>query len=148
MIKIAERAIDFVDWAPLRVQTGSASGIGNALKELLSGASEEAYWKLENHIVVQGTVYSAAEAATAILVAAFADHRPKEVKIDILNLLYQILSGLPAQSEKYDLVERCRVRAREGLWLLVRELEEASITRDAVTDVLKLLKYDSDPFAL
>ncbi|MBT6485017.1 MAG: hypothetical protein HOK71_10125 [Planctomycetaceae bacterium] len=150
MKKIAERLIELVDWPAERVITGSAKDVGQALRELLSAEDPDsagtAYWKLENHVVAQGSVFQAAEAVTRVLVSAFANDRPEFVKIAILDLLYQILTGEPDTSEvelgNQELVQRCRLRAREGLWLFFRELE---IPGDAAADVLNAITNDNDP---
>jgi hypothetical protein len=58
-----------------------------------------AYWRLENHLVVQGSVFEAAEPSVSVLVAALADERPRHVRVSILDLLFQILNGGPDHSE-------------------------------------------------
>jgi hypothetical protein len=145
---LAECEIDRVNWANLTEATGSAERIGAALRELLAAATPEeasdVYWKLENHIVVQGELFEAAEASTSVLVAALADERPRHIRIAALELLFQILSGQPSESKQTptrpDLADRCRARAREGLWLLIRELVVGE--RAAATDVLELLNEE------
>jgi len=64
---------------------------------LLSASSTEvhaAYWALENHVVAQGTVYSAAEPVVTVLIAAFTDPRIRQFKIAALQIMYQVLTGL------------------------------------------------------
>lgn len=148
MIGLAEREIARVDWGRLREATGSAEGIGRALGRLLAASPDEVssiYWELENHIVVQGELFESAEASVSVLVAAFADERPSHVRIAILELLYQVLSGEPGEAERSrggsDLANRCRARAREGFWLLMREYVVGE--RDAALTVLELLDIEN-----
>ena len=64
------------------------------------------------------------------------DEHPKFVRIAVLDLLFQILSGsaAPSSPTPADIVERCRRTARHGLWLLVRDREmgEAEAARDVL----------------
>jgi hypothetical protein len=141
-IGLAEREIERISWGRLKEANGSASEIGPALRRMLDARGPQeastAYWQLENHVVVQGEVFEAAEATVSVLVAAFADERPRHVRIAALELLYQILAGEPNQSQgDQNLLVRCRERAREGLWLLIRELTEGE--HDAALDVLRFL---------
>lgn len=142
---LAERVIRSTNWSQLAAANGPASQIGESLGLLLTAATPEeastAYWRLENHVVVQGELFESAEQAVAVVVAAFADPRPRHVRISMLELLYQILRGLPSPDEiergNADLLERCRARTLEGLWLLVHEAMVGE--HEAVMDVLELI---------
>ena len=147
MSKIAQKLNERTDWSSFRDITGSSIDVGNAIHVLLNAryaaSAEAAYWRLENRIVVQGTVYSAVVPATCVLVAALADDIPMPVTISILELLYQILSGAQAEDETgVDLIGQCRVLASEGLWLIVKEFVDGP--RDAARDVLQYLNTDVD----
>jgi len=140
---VAESLIQGTDWSKLREATGTASGVGVALLDLLTASTPEAtrdpYWRIENHVVVQGEVFEAAEACTGVLVAALVDERPRHVRICILDILFQILGGSPSPTTGTppDVLERCQAAAREGLWGLVREA--ACGERDAAWEVLELI---------
>jgi hypothetical protein len=144
MTSIAEVLIRQIDWSKLREIDGVATSVGIALVRLLTAEKVEdaqsAYWEIENHVVVQDDVYESAEACVGVLIAALIDERPRFVRIAILGLLFQILSGSASEIElqfnNEKIVERCKGRAREGLWLLVRELV---LGEDAALDVLRLL---------
>lgn len=150
---LAERVIRSTNWSELAEANGPASEIGASLELLLSAATPEdatsAYWKLENHVVVQGELFESAEQAVAVVVAAFADSRPRHVRISMLELLYQILRGLPSPCEiergNADLLARCRARTLEGLWLLVHEAMTGE--HEAAMDVLELV-LDGDRIAV
>jgi hypothetical protein len=109
-------------------------------------SADDAYWQLENYVVAQGSLFEVAEPATQILVASLVDERATHIRISVLDLLYQILSGEPDASEiahgNVDLVDRCRELAREGAWLLIKEFVNGQ--RDAARDVLQLIKCSCD----
>lgn len=50
-----------IPWSTLRDCVGFATKVPDALSELLFAESEEtawkAYWKLDNHVILQGTLY-------------------------------------------------------------------------------------------
>lgn len=146
MIGLGEQVNNAINWQLYEVADGSAARIGASLRSLLSATepseTKDAYWQLENHIVVQGMVYSSALPTVHVLVAALADSRPFHVRVAILELLYQILSGAPASVGADSLIANCRQRAKEGLWLLIKEF--ASGPRDAAREVLVLLDVDVD----
>lgn len=144
---VAEHIIASTNWSALREAAGTAERVGSGLSRLLAAATPDeatdAYWEIENHAVVQGSLFEVAEASVSVLVAAFADERPRHVRIAALELLFQLLSGGPAAAPEVprDIVERCRSAALEGLWGLAREA--ASGERDAALDVLDLLGLGS-----
>jgi hypothetical protein len=148
MMALAEIELARVDWSKLREIAGGADGVGRALGRLLAAGTPadatDAYWQIENHVVVQGELFEAAEPAVSVLVAAFADERPRHVRIAALDLLYQILAGLPGPVEREagndDLLARCQARAREGFWLLLHEFLAGESA--AALDVLKLIASD------
>jgi len=146
-MNIAEQLIEQTDWLRLQTEIGVGYNTGYALSQLLSAVDlnslEVAYWKLENYIVTQGTVYEAAEPATRVLVAALVDERPRSVKIAVMDLLFQILNGHSVDPPECDLiVERCLLLAREGLWLFVREFQEG--LPNSAGDILELIKKETD----
>lgn len=145
MSTIAERLATTVAWKNYDTINGEASDLVVAINELLSAndaeSAEAAYWKLENRIVVQGTVYSAAVPATSILVAALMDTLPMPVRISILDLLFQILTGASYEPSR-DLIGECKKRMTEGIWLIVREF--AFGPREAARDLLERLDHDID----
>jgi len=147
---IAEKLIAATPWAEYRISVGGASHIGESLRQLLSSNSPEsadaAYWQLENNIVAQGTVYSAAVPTMRILASSLVDVRPLWVRISALELMYQVLSGQDAPGEanhgSNSLVSQCAKIVSEALWLIIREYVNGP--REAAEDVLKLLATDID----
>ena len=118
------------DWTHIMEANGPATNIPSALRELVAANTpdevRQAYWKLENHVVVQGQLFEAAVYVVPVLLAALLDtNRPRFVRIGILELLFQIIAGTSHEDEVRrgfaDLGARCKRAAREGLWLLYRE---------------------------
>lgn len=148
-LRLAEMEIHRIPWSTLRQAGGTAEQVPHALMELLHAPTPElatqAYWRLENHVVVQGQLYQAAEPAVSVLMAALlAEESPRHVRLGVLELLFQILSGSAHDSEiaqgNRRLDEVCRDRAREGLWILYREWVCGE--RDAAGEVIKLIEAD------
>ncbi len=135
-------------WRDLREASGSAAGIPHALEGMLTADSpnavDVAYWKLENHVVVQGELFEAAPHVVSVLLAALLDNSPSFIRIGILELLFQILGGESHESEgERDLGPKCRDLAREGLWLLYGELGAGLPgQRAAALEVLNLVETD------
>ncbi|QTD50169.1 hypothetical protein [Sulfidibacter corallicola] len=135
-------------WAELREASGIADNIPSAILELLKSSrpdeAENAYWKIENHVVVQGQLFESAEYVVPVLLTSLLQKQQKWVKISILELLFQIVSGEPHEEEiskgNRDLGERCREKAREGLWILYQEMMFGE--RYAAKDVLEVIEKD------
>ncbi|WP_338846804.1 hypothetical protein V8J88_23925 [Massilia sp. W12] len=142
--------ISRINWENLRVAPGSAVIIPNALIRLLKTQSaedaNEIYWQLENHIVIQGQVFQCAEFAIPVLLLALADDCSRPTKVACMELLFQILAGTPHQSEidaeNNELMDRCHKKAREGLWLLYKELQDG--VTDAAYEILDLIDDDKE----
>jgi hypothetical protein len=149
-MSLADLEIARLKWDELREMDGPATNVGQALSGLLSArtaAEAEAwYWKLENRVVVQGRLYEAAEYVVPVLIAALVDDRPRHVRFSLLDLLFQIVNGTTDPDEvdagNADLAEKCRSRAREGIWLFYRDLMLGF--RDATIDLIRKLENDPD----
>lgn len=147
---LVESELERLEWAQLREVNGPATRVPGALRELLSARSADevnrAYWKLENHVVVQGQLFQAALYVVPVLIAALVDgERPLCVRIGMTELLFQILNGKPHPDEIArglgDLTERCRNAALHGLWIFYREL--LGENRAGAKEVLELLEGDT-----
>ena len=150
MKTLAELEIARVEWNSLRELIGPADKIPAALLDLFRASTESAadaaYWRLENHVVVQGQLFQAAEPVVSVLLAALLDQSPLHIRSRILELLFQILSGHPDESEvaasNEGLAERCKSKAREGLWVLYREMREGE--QDAARECIELIELDRE----
>jgi len=150
LAKIALQEIGLHPWPQLRGACGSAEHVADALRELLEAAdpveAERAYWKLENHVVVQGQLYQAAESVVPVLLATLVDPCPRHVRISVMELLYQIVAAEPHESEvkkgNAALGEVCRELATQGKWLLYRELIHGESS--SACDVLEMIEERPD----
>jgi hypothetical protein len=135
--------MEMIDWSCLRGATANGEGVRHAIAQLLASdsgdAAQRAYWCIENHAFIQGELFEVSEACSSVLVSALADPREKWIRIAVLELLFQILSGHASATlhTPLDLVQRCREAVREGLWLLLREVLAGE--REAALDVLEQL---------
>ncbi len=140
-------------WATLRKLNGTAEQIGSALLELMSAADADAakaaYWKIENHAVVQGQLFESAIQVVPCLLALLLEDRLRCIRISALELLFQIVAGEADEEEvlrgNADLGDACRAKAREGLWLLYRELLMGE--REAAREILEVIDPESERIA-
>jgi len=85
--------VNLEDWGSVQVLSGSANHVPEAIMGLLSSNKvdfDKAYWKLDNHIVVQGDLFSSAALVPKYLEEVVLKTKFKEPVID---LLWQIGSG-------------------------------------------------------
>jgi hypothetical protein len=142
MSRLAEALIESVDWSAYLEATGPADGIGQALGQLLSssgvGEASAAWEEIEEHVFSQGTIYSVAEPAAAVMLAALTEDQPSWRSGRIVDLLFFIAQGTSTADP--GLQDRCRDRIREGLWLLARRaLTHDGWARDNALEVLELV---------
>lgn len=117
-------------WDRLRTATGVATDVPEILLNLLQADSEDDaelnYWGLENTLFIQGQLFEAAAPATSVVMAGLADGVHGDARVWVLELLFQMVNGVSHRDEAArglaDIGEDCRRRAREGLWLVYREL--------------------------
>ncbi|MFD7745610.1 hypothetical protein ACFV2V_21620 [Streptomyces sp. NPDC059698] len=127
---LAEVEIARTVWEDFRTMGDRSGGVPDALRRLLAASDEDeamvAYWDLENVVVVQGQLHSAALPTVSVLLAGLLDELSADARDLVLELLQQIVMGEPDEDElalgNTDLGDRCREAARTGLWLVYREL--------------------------
>lgn len=142
---VASALIDKIDWSGFASHTGSAAGVGDALKRLLGSpdavAARDAWWGLENVVFAQDDIFSAAEPTIDVLFAALAGRPPAHVKSLLLDLLFHLLHGESVDDPL--LPERCRERARRGTWLLAAEAaSREGPSRETIVEILELVDAD------
>ncbi|GAA4519354.1 MULTISPECIES: hypothetical protein [Nonomuraea] len=135
------------DWPALTVCGGTAVEIPQTVEAMLSSSDadevERHYWQLENRAVVQGQLYSSAPPLVSVLIAALLGELSRPARIGALELLYQLVTGTshPEEAEAHpDLGDECQKKAREGLWVLYRELLHGE--SDAAKDILDVIETD------
>jgi hypothetical protein len=139
---VALAEITSVDWSGYVEHDGPATGVGVALQDLLRSTDVEsasaAWQRLEEHVFSQGTIYSVAEPTVSVMLAALTEEQPPWRSGRIVDLLFFIVSGMSPTDEA--LQTRCRLRAREGLWLLVhRALSQDGWARDNALEVIGII---------
>jgi len=127
---LVEELLKSREWGSLRWSGGYATELPAGLKRLIVAKNEqeakEAYWSIDNAVVVQGQLFEAAEFLVAPLLAALADDLSDSARLRVLDLLFEIGSGVPDESEvargNVGLGERCRRAVCEGVWLIYEQL--------------------------
>ncbi|MFC5173696.1 hypothetical protein ACFPRK_24310 [Streptomyces mutomycini] len=128
--QLAEVEIARIRWEEFRTLGNRSGAVPGALRRLLAAADEDdalaAYWDLENVVVVQGQLHSAALPTVSVLLAGLLGELSADARDLVLELLQQIVMGESDEDEAVlgstDLGDRCREAARTGLWVVYREL--------------------------
>ncbi|WP_143020363.1 hypothetical protein [Sinosporangium album] len=129
-MNLVQAELERYNWDSIRVITGKATEVPGGVQRMLTGYTEDqvsgAYWELENRVVVQGQLFEAAQYVVPALIVGLLEDLARPARHATLELLFQIVSGESHLSEVErglpDLGESCRQRAREGLWVIYREL--------------------------
>ncbi|PZT71609.1 MULTISPECIES: hypothetical protein [unclassified Streptomyces] len=145
---LAEVEIARTVWTDYRTMGDRSHEVPGALRRLLAASDEDeamaAYWDLENVVVVQGQLHSAALPAVPVLLAGLLGELSPDARDLVLELLRQIVTGEPDEDERAlgntDLGDRCRAAARTGLWLVYREL--TTRRRDTAEAILARIEED------
>ncbi|MEU9335747.1 hypothetical protein AB0D49_21615 [Streptomyces sp. NPDC048290] len=144
----ADIEIGRVAWQQYRTAGDRSAQVPDALRALAAAVTEDdafgAYWGLENVVVIQGQLYSAAVPTVSVLLAALLDELSPDARDLVLELLQQIVRGEAEKEEAAlgdaDLGDRCRAAAREGLWLVYREL--GTRRRETAEAILERIEPD------
>ena len=132
---LATAALEAVEWSRYRTADGNAKSVPGSIRRLANACSDaeakSAYWELDNHVVVQGTLHEAAEFVVAPLLALLEGNLEPVVRKWVFDLLFEIAMGNSPESSgrERSLEERCRDAAREGLWTLYALLLEPDPSR-------------------
>ncbi len=128
--------INTIPWSDLSTAHGSAAHVPDALLSLLSSdedTRERAYWKLDNYIVLQGTLYPAAFYVVPILVNMLESRVPHG-REHIYNLLAEIALGTGIANESITmpngqtamLRDACRIAIEDGRSVFQRDVIDPS----------------------
>ncbi|WP_299542243.1 hypothetical protein [uncultured Streptomyces sp.] len=150
---LAEIEIDRIRWEDFRTLDGRANEVPRALRRLFAAGGEDevmgAYWELENVVVVQGKLHSAALPTVSVLLAGLLDEMSADARDAVVELLLQIVTGESDKDEvalgNADLGDQCRAAARNGLWLVYREL--GTRRREMAEAVLEHIENDKPRLA-
>lgn len=125
--------VDRVDWQKVRAGA-PALHVPAAISALMSAKTEQdaeaAYWRIDNTVVVQGSLYEAARPATACLVIALSTVS-RVARPWLLELLVQIGGGEVSPTEiaegNGDLRTECLRELTHGLALYLEILESGRL---------------------
>lgn len=148
-VSLTQLELKRIDWSKLRDESGFADYIPSVIHQLLNAQSpQEAtglYFDIENYVFVSGQLYESAEFLVPVLIASLLEVDKDFIKTAILELLFWIVSGKAAQSEvafgNSELREKCRVKAREGLWIFYKEL--FGNHQEAAIEIIEKIETDS-----
>jgi hypothetical protein len=120
-------------WEKLRTANNFASDVPHALVDLLNcqtrEEAERIYWHIDNVVVRQGSLFPAAVPTAAVLLEVIQRCAP-EVRVIVMELLVQIVSGDTDPSEVdygIDLKKLCLDELVHGLSIFLHWLEVGSI---------------------
>lgn len=143
--------IQQIPWGDLNVLMGKATHIPRALLELTSPdkkTRESAYWKIDNHVVVQSDLFEAAYYVVPLLLEILS-HEGIDGRDLIYDLLYEIGNGAGFgksivryfDGKEMDLEQACRSEVSQGLDLYLRDLgDPLPIVRLRLIDLLESLE--------
>lgn len=150
---IEQLVLDKIAWRKIRSLPGSSEYVPEAVNRLMSARTEEeaeeAYWQLDNRVVVQGQLFEAAKWIVAPLMISLPRLISPCVRIRVVNLLVEISLSQPDVSEEKSgnaaLASDCLQELRRGLWILYSLLDDASPSvRVGVLDLLDNVELDRD----
>jgi hypothetical protein len=142
--------LDLIDWESLQTAHGNASHVPQALRGLMSqdtAVQEAAYWKLDNHVVLQSDLYESAFWVIPFLVEILKTGQ-SHVRHRTLDLLFEIANGYAAPEtvvsvagKKLPLREACAAKIAENAHLLSNCLDDpdthVSDTASSLLDILR-----------
>lgn len=110
--------LEDVDWPSLHTAHGTAEHVPVALRAL-AGARDadrlfDAYWKLDNHIVLQGTLYESAYFAVPYILGILLSSRWAPLRVAAYDLLIEIARGVPDPARPWTPVSGAPTNLREA----------------------------------
>lgn len=143
------------DWKSLRA-AGSAEGVPAAIERLRDAKTSEeatrAYWQIDNTVIVQGTLYEAAEHTIPCVLSVLADctevARPR-----VFELLFQLGAGEIQWDEMRagdtSLDGRCRAAVKLGVAMYFYYLEHGAPEESGFcADLIELCARDDEAIGL
>lgn len=143
--------MEAVDWPALRTDSGNGAGIPQALTDLWEATSEEmardAYWRIDNEVLVQGQLYEAAVPTLEALLSLASMVPPGPARKSVAELIQQIIFGQPHASEvelgNSEIGIKCRDIASGAVWIFYGWLaDEDSDVRELA--LLSLCKTENE----
>lgn len=147
--------LDKVNWAKLSQAQGTSEHVPDALKSLISDDDKEqeaSYWKLDNHVVLQGDLYEAAFYVIPFLLEILAT-AIRNGRSYVYDLLFEIANGFAPEeiSCDYDgktltLTEACKRAVAGGKGLYLKEVSDSNsdFRENALDLIISLEEYAVD----
>ncbi len=140
-----------INWNALKCAGGNASQVPNAVQGLISKDARirnASYWQLDNHVVVQSTVYEAAFYVIPFLLEILSSDI-KQGREEIYELLYEIGNGSAHSTDNIQdtsgtfipLQKACRVRVISGIELYINEIRD-KLSEARVEALLLLASFE------
>jgi hypothetical protein len=149
---LVEHELRMVEWEGCStIGPGGGGRVPEAVRALVGAdspaAAEAAYWRLDNHVVVQGQLFGAALPLVPVLLAALAGELAPAARLGVADLLVEIACGSAHEDElragNADLGNACRRAARAGLWLFYALLREADAAmRERLLQIVYAVEED------
>jgi hypothetical protein len=143
-----------VEWDRLATAHGTAADIPAALTDLAAARDaasvQDAYWRLDNHVVLQGTTYESALAAVPFILDILVTTPSDAVRVAAYDLLIEIAWGTPdpADTSTPDLRTAARSLIAPGRQIYANDLRD-SPSPDVRRRALDLVAtFRDDPGAL
>jgi hypothetical protein len=144
------------NWPSLQTAHGTAEHVPVALRALAdardAGQLFDAYWKLDNYIVHQGSLYESAYFAAPYILDILFSSRWPPLRVAAYDLLIEIARGVPDPRRPWtpvpgaseDLREACREVVTSGLKMYEPDLtfDDAGVRRRALD---LLTSFDDHP---
>jgi hypothetical protein len=138
------------DWPALACGCGrNAAHIPSAFRAILTFDEAAGGPSLTDHIEVEGSLFQAAVPAVSVILAALASPITAYARDQFIDSLWYVAHGEPDPTEaaqgRADLVEACRERMREGIWIIYREAFSKRRAETAM-DILEMVDDDRQRF--
>ena len=127
--------ISQVDWNRIKQASGNASHVPEAVKGLVSddhSIREAAYWKLDNHIVLQSDLYEAAYYVIPFLLEILRSD-VQQGRDYVYDLLFEIANGCAPEEvmctysgREIELTDACRMAVSDEFELYLLEVSNKS----------------------
>ena len=135
--------LEIIPWARLKCLDGFSDHVPTAVRDLVSDDPkivEAAYWRLENHVVVQGELYEVAAYLPEVLIEALD---LATFKGAILELLFQIGNGHSAEAPELQRVCHAAVIGELERWIAASPGLESKWREVAMQDLAELRSGNS-----
>lgn len=125
-VNLVTRAlIEVTDWTSLRTESGSGARLPQAFEDLSTATSKEvaddAYWRIDNEVLVQGELYEAAVSTLEVLLSMAPTVPSGPSRRSVAELIQQIVFGEPHTSEveigNAGIADLCRSIAYGAVWV-------------------------------